>query len=88
MTERRLALRQAREQSAFDLPDTAEDEVRALPSVARILNSTDDEDNEEEPETDGAEPYEGPVAGDDDEDDELDGPDDDEDFYVDALEDA
>ncbi|MFJ8150570.1 TnsA-like heteromeric transposase endonuclease subunit [Streptomyces sp. NPDC096048] len=44
MTERRLALRQAREQSAFDLPDTAEDDVRALPSVARILNSTDDED--------------------------------------------
>ncbi|MFD7530078.1 hypothetical protein ACFV8E_21195 [Streptomyces sp. NPDC059849] len=86
MTERRLALRQAREQSAFDLPDTAEDDVRALPSVSRILNSTDEEEDERE--TDGAEPYEGPVAGDDDEDDELDGPDEDEDFYADALEDA
>ncbi|MGX9225097.1 hypothetical protein ACWV95_00200 [Streptomyces albus] len=89
MTERRLVLRQAREQSAFDLPDTAEDDVRALPSVARILNATDaEEDAREEPEMDEAEPYEGPVAGDDDEDDELDGPDTDEDFYADALEDA
>ncbi|MGA4902188.1 TnsA-like heteromeric transposase endonuclease subunit [Streptomyces griseoincarnatus] len=88
MTERRLALRQARERSAFDLPDTAEDDVRALPSVARILNATDDEDDVVGPEADEAEPYEGPVAGDDDEDDELDGPDDDEDFYADALEDA
>ncbi|WAX78338.1 TnsA-like heteromeric transposase endonuclease subunit [Streptomyces sp. KMM 9044] len=86
MAERRLALRQAREESAFDLPATVEDEIRALPSVARILDSADDEDNEEE--TDEAEPYEGPAAGDDDEDDELDGPDADEDFYADALEDA
>ncbi|WP_348652475.1 hypothetical protein [Streptomyces sp. ATE26] len=85
MTERRLALRQAREQSAFDLPETVADDVRALPSIARILNATDNADDLEELEADEAEPYEGPVAGDDDEDDELDG---DEDFYADALEDA
>ncbi|MFI6688001.1 TnsA-like heteromeric transposase endonuclease subunit [Streptomyces sp. NPDC050485] len=90
MVERRLALRQAREQSAFDLPDTAESDVRALPTVARILTATDDQDEAgtAEPAAVEAEPYEGPVAGDDDEDDELDGPDTAEDFYDDAMEDA
>lgn len=90
LPERRLALRQAREQSAFDLPETAWDDVRALPSVARLLASSGDEDDQD---ADGfqageAEPYEGLVSSDDDDDDELDGPDDDEDFYADALEDA
>lgn len=90
MTERRLALRQAREESAFDLPGTVEDDVRMLPSVARILatNADVEEDDAEEPEAVEAEPYEGLLPGDDDEDDELDGPDDDGDFYADALEDA
>jgi hypothetical protein len=90
MAERRLALRQARERSAFDLPDTAWDDARALPSIARILAEGDDEDTEEleADEVDGAEPYEGSAAGDDDEDDEFDGQDAAEDFYADALEDA
>ncbi|MFB6984511.1 TnsA-like heteromeric transposase endonuclease subunit [Streptomyces sp. NPDC056304] len=87
MTERPLALRQARDQSAFDLPETVADDVRRLPSVARILNATDDADDLEELEAE-AEAYEGPVDGDDDEEDELDGPDDDGDFYDDAMEDA
>lgn len=89
MSERRIALRLAREQSAFELPATAEDEIKALPSVARILAlapgeaSAEDQVNEGEPE-----PYEGPSAGDDDEDDELDAEDSAEDFYADALEDT
>ncbi len=77
-----------RDQSAFDLPETVADDVRALPSVARILNATDDADDLEELEAEEAESYEGPVDGDDDEEDELDGPDDDGDFYDDAMEDA
>jgi hypothetical protein len=90
MTERRLALRQAREESAFDLPGTVEDDVRMLPSVARILDTNADveEDDAEEAEAVEAEPYEGLLPGDDDEDDELGGPEDDGDFYADALEDA
>ncbi|WP_173985547.1 hypothetical protein [Streptomyces sp. P3] len=56
--------------------------------VARILAAGDDDDDAEEPQAGEAEPYEGPVPSDDDEDDELDGPDDDGDFYDDALEDA
>ncbi|MFF7648791.1 hypothetical protein ACFZCY_02825 [Streptomyces sp. NPDC007983] len=87
MAERRIALRQAREQSAFDLPDTEEDDIRALPSVARILANDGGEDVEE-PDEDETEPYAGQVPGDDDEDDELDGQDAADDFYADALEDA
>ncbi|WP_416976964.1 TnsA-like heteromeric transposase endonuclease subunit [Streptomyces sp. T028] len=85
LPERRLALRQAREQSAFDLPETVWDDVRALPSVARVLAGSDNDADETG--AAGAVPYEGAVAGDDDEDDELEGPDD-GDFYADALEDA
>ncbi|MFE3906335.1 TnsA-like heteromeric transposase endonuclease subunit [Streptomyces sp. NPDC059153] len=90
MTERRLALRQAREESAFDLPGTVEDDARMLPSVARILatNADVEEDDAEEPEAVEPEPYEGLLPGDEDEDDELDSPEDDGDFYADALEDA
>ncbi|GAX58438.1 integrase/transposase [Streptomyces olivochromogenes] len=89
LPERRLALRQAREQSAFDLPETVWDDVRALPSVARILAAGEDEDDDaEDPQAGEDEPYEGSVPSDDDEDDELEGPDDDGDFYDDALEDA
>ncbi|WP_151478224.1 TnsA-like heteromeric transposase endonuclease subunit [Streptomyces albicerus] len=89
MSERRIALRMAREQSAFDLPVTDEDEIKALPSVARVLalesghTPSGDQDDAEEPE-----PYEGQALGDDDEDDELDAQDTAEDFYADALEDA
>ncbi|MEH0517304.1 TnsA-like heteromeric transposase endonuclease subunit [Streptomyces sp. B21-079] len=88
VTERRLALRQARDESAFDLPETIADDVRALPSVTRILNADDDTEGAEEAETEEAEAYEGPVAGDDDECDELDALGDEGDFYADALEDA
>ncbi|MCZ4095253.1 TnsA-like heteromeric transposase endonuclease subunit [Streptomyces sp. H39-C1] len=90
MAERRIALRQAREQSAFDLPDTEGDDIRALPSVARILADEGalGPEDVEDPDADGAEPYEGPVPSDDDEDDELDGRDAADDFYADALEDA
>ncbi|GAA3246238.1 hypothetical protein [Streptomyces labedae] len=87
LPERRLALRQAREQSSFDLPETVWDDVRALPSVARVLAGSDDDDADETGAAE-VEPYEGAAPGDDDEDDELEGPDDDEDFYADALEDA
>ncbi|MEO3839732.1 TnsA-like heteromeric transposase endonuclease subunit [Streptomyces sp. B22F1] len=87
MSERRIALRQAREQSAFDLPDTEGDDVRTLPSVARILAGDGDEDVEE-PDADEAGPYEGQVPSDDDGDDELDGQDAADDFYASALEDA
>ncbi|WP_097250524.1 TnsA-like heteromeric transposase endonuclease subunit [Streptomyces sp. 1222.2] len=89
MSERRIALRLAREQSAFDLPVTDADEINALPSVARVLAldpgeaPSEEQDDEVEPEL-----YEGPSAGDDDEDDELDTQDSAEDFYADALEDA
>ncbi|WP_371632171.1 TnsA-like heteromeric transposase endonuclease subunit [Streptomyces sp. NBC_01259] len=88
MAERRIALRQAREQSAFDLPQTEADDIRALPSVARIFADGGDlgEGDVEDPDLD--EPYEGQAPGDDDEDDELDGPDAAGDFYADALEDA
>ncbi|RKT84574.1 Mu transposase, C-terminal [Saccharopolyspora antimicrobica] len=78
VAERRLALRLSREQAAVDLPgqtDTAA--VSTLPSVARVLQSTEptsDEDTVEAPE---------PEMGDDDTDDELD-----DDFYADALEDV
>ncbi|WP_328732891.1 TnsA-like heteromeric transposase endonuclease subunit [Streptomyces caniferus] len=93
MSERRIALRMAREQSAIELPSTdAADEVAALPSVAQALAAGSTADQEEEGE---AGLYEGQLAGDDDDDDELDGPDphgegpgDEADFYADALEDA
>ncbi|MFB6980746.1 TnsA-like heteromeric transposase endonuclease subunit [Streptomyces scopuliridis] len=92
--ERRMALRLAREQSAFDLPTAPqqladqEEETAALPSVVRVLAAQDDGpggdgDTDEEPE-----PYEGEAPGDDDDQDELDGPDAVEDFFADALDDA
>ncbi|WP_227025015.1 hypothetical protein [Streptomyces tsukubensis] len=95
--ERRIALRMAREQSTIELPPTdAADAAATLPSVARVLapDSVVVAEVEEDLEP---EPYEGQLPGDDDDDDELDGPvrsiegpddDDDDDFYADALEDA
>lgn len=95
MSERRIALRMAREQSAIELPATdAADEVAALSSVARALAADSTAAKEQEGES---EPglYEGHLAGDDDDDGELEGPDhesenpdDEDDFYADALEDA
>ncbi|MFF4754169.1 TnsA-like heteromeric transposase endonuclease subunit [Streptomyces sp. NPDC002514] len=91
-SERRVALRMAREQSAIDLP-TTDSEVAMLPSVAKVMAANvETVQDEEEPEP---EPYEGAHPGDDDEDDELDvlvcpsdGPDGEDDYYADALEDA
>jgi hypothetical protein len=82
----------AREQSAIDLP-AIDGEVAMLPSVAKVMaTNVETMQDEEEPEP---EPYEGAQAGDDDEDDELDvlvcpsdGPDGEDDYYADALEDA
>ncbi|AEW95519.1 MULTISPECIES: hypothetical protein, partial [Streptomycetaceae] len=90
MAERRIALRQAREQSVFDLPATEDDDIRTLPSVARIFADARalDEETVEGAGVDEAEPYEGLAPSDDDEEDELDGPDAADDFYADALEDA
>ncbi|MFD9047227.1 Mu transposase C-terminal domain-containing protein [Streptomyces zaomyceticus] len=91
MSERRIALRQAREQSAFLLPDTEENDVRILPSVARILNGSDGfsspnvRDDEAELSDEG---YAGSVEGDDDAEDDLDLEDTVDDFYTDALDDA
>jgi len=86
--ERRVALRQAREQSAFDLPDTEANDVRALPSVARLLAATEDAAVQDGQAEDEAQPYEGAAEGDDDAEDELDAADTADDFYADALEDA
>ncbi|NEB65137.1 transposase family protein [Streptomyces diastaticus] len=90
MAERRIALRQAREQSVFELPVTEGDDIRTLPSVARIFadDSALNEETVEGAGVDEAEPYEGLAPSDDDEEDELDGPDAADDFYADALEDA
>ncbi|WP_370153354.1 TnsA-like heteromeric transposase endonuclease subunit [Streptacidiphilus sp. EB129] len=89
MAERRIALRQARDQSAFDLAAPEEgEEVQELPSVARVLALDAAEGGREAEEPTDAEHYEGPVAGDDDLDEELDSPESDEDFYASALEDA
>ncbi|MFI6948991.1 helix-turn-helix domain-containing protein [Streptomyces sp. NPDC050422] len=38
LVERRMALRLSREQTALDLPGTPADDVRSLPSVARVLS--------------------------------------------------
>ncbi|WP_127361658.1 TnsA-like heteromeric transposase endonuclease subunit [Actinacidiphila soli] len=88
-SERRIALRMAREQSAIELPQTdSRDEVRALPSVARVVSAPELSPAHAEDEAPEPEPYEGQVPGDDDEDDELDSVEEDGDFYSDALEDA
>jgi transposase InsO family protein len=100
-TERRMALRLARDQAAIDLPDLGGGlPVHQLPSVRKILEAPDDRqgrDDEEEPRL--AEPGDG-LAGDDDDPEELDivsrpAPgeqepvgDFDEDFYATALKDA
>jgi hypothetical protein len=82
MAERRMALRLSREASLLDCAE-AQDEVATLPSVARVLATTNpsvgkEAQTVEEPD---------PEVGDDDCEDELgaasvDG------FYVDALEDV
>jgi transposase InsO family protein len=78
LAERRIALRLSREQAAFDLPQTGQDPVTLLPSVARALGA-------------GGRAAPGdmplPAVGDDDEDDlgqdaAL------QDFYADALQDV
>ncbi|MGW0556541.1 hypothetical protein ACWDZ6_20430 [Streptomyces sp. NPDC002926] len=92
MSERRVALRMARAQSAIDLP-AANSQVAMLPSVAKVLAADPETaEDEQDPEP---EPYEGSLPGDDDEYDELDAspcqlddPDGEGDYYSDALEDA
>jgi transposase InsO family protein len=83
LAERRMALRLSREAAQVDETEP-QDEVVALPSVARVLATADPpaagangEETIEEPD---------PETGDDDVDDDLD--DDASDFYADALEDA
>jgi hypothetical protein len=86
--ERRIMLRMAREQNAFDIPEG--DSVTSLPSVQKVLegirSSADDGAVE-----DAGPPDEVPEAGDDDAEDEetLEGEEsalvDDDDFYADAL---
>lgn len=77
LAERRMALRLSRDSILLDeLP--AEDDIVALPSVARVLaavDTPDDSGNEQAHDPD-------PETGDDDFDEDL------EDFYADALEDA
>lgn len=81
LAERRMALRLSREDTLID-QNEPQDEVAALPSVARVL-ATADPPTEEDDETIG-EPD--PETGDDDVEEELD--DYANDFYADALEDA
>ncbi|WP_434481460.1 TnsA-like heteromeric transposase endonuclease subunit [Streptomyces sp. NBC_01281] len=89
MSERRIALRLAREQAAFDLPATQEDEIEELPAVARVLALDSGQTPSEMPDDiDKPEHHEGDASGDDDEEDELDNRPDTENFYVDAIEDA
>ncbi|MFV8160554.1 Mu transposase C-terminal domain-containing protein [Mycobacterium sp. 134] len=82
LAERRMALRLSRDATLIDETEI-QDEVAALPSVARVLATADpaaDEDTDttiEEPD---------PETGDDDAEDELDDPA--NDFYADALDDA
>jgi hypothetical protein len=99
-TERRMALRIARDQAAIELPDLGDNQpVRQLASVRKILEAPDDSAGtveKEEPER--AEPQDA-EAGDDDDPDELDlisqpvaGDEDpvgdfDEDFYATAIKD-
>ncbi|MEV5202396.1 transposase [Streptomyces sp. NPDC053720] len=83
LVERRMALRLSREQVAIELPEQSADDVRSLPSVARVLSMP------EEPERPALEASADQEAemGDDDADgieelqDELD-------FYATALKDA
>ncbi|MGW5939675.1 TnsA-like heteromeric transposase endonuclease subunit [Streptomyces celluloflavus] len=89
-TERRMALRLAREQRTIEVPDTDDDDVTTLPSVARVLALPDSRSPEAEDmgqEAIDSEAPEDVLAGDDDEEDELE-PQDADDFYADALEDA
>lgn len=83
LSERRMALRLSREDALIDQSEP-QDEVTALPSVARVLAAADlpaDEDD-----LDNAIDEPGPETGDDDAEEDLD--DYADDFYGDALEDA
>lgn len=82
LPERRMALRLSREQTAIDLPESAQQPVVSmLPSVARALAAT-------------APPSETAVDGElaaemgDDDADDLEALDEEDDFYADALEDV
>ena len=87
-TERRMALRLAREQQAFDLPGTGDaDQAAQLPSVRRVLDLAS-EDASEEQDADEPQQYAGAEDGDDDLEEELDTGQVTDDFYADALDDA
>ncbi len=82
LAERRMALRLSREDSLIDQGEP-QDEVATLPSVARVLATTDPPPAEvADALTEGPDPE----TGDDDAEEDLD--DDANDFYADALEDA
>ena len=80
LVERRMALRLSREQAALDLPETQTEDVRSLPSVARVLSLP------EQPAPPAIEAAQEPEAGDDDADglEELE---EELDFYATALKD-
>jgi hypothetical protein len=77
LAERRMALRLSREAVLLD-ELRPQDEVAALPSVARVLGAANPPDESQAKKVDGPDPE----TGDDDLDEDL------EDFYADALEDA